>query len=572
METQVSRRSFLAGAGAAAGLAALGMFGCAPSSGAGADKPAADEGTWDQEADILVVGAGGAGLTAAVVAARGGANVVVLEAAAMAGGNTVNSSGVIQAAGTEEQKTLAGVTDDTPEKHAEYYLQCGEGQLDEDLVRYACEQAPSCIEFMKELGISYEVVYGNGPVPNVDPDLVKPRIHLAGTDENDLMYGQAHVAALLKAAEDEGVEFVYDTAAEQLVQNADGVVTGVVASDKKRYRGKKAVILATCSYDRSEEFAKAFNYHMVQALKDGRALTAVTNTGDGLRMGMSVGAALAGMGGFIGLSNNIGGTPTLPGVPEVPGILVNKYGRRFVSESDHYAWVLRAVFAQEDHIAWGVFDSKAAALGGTAVGGVSPMSEDFSTEIADGSVLVADTIEELAAKMEVHRHPAVLRDAQLRLQPGRAWWPEDQHEGSGARHRGHAHSSSVRGRAGGRRLHGVVLSGNRHRHTLHARVRAQRGGKRLAGNRGLSPQGPADTAVRPSSRREGRALRLARRVGHYGGVAASFPLSGRARASPVRLLDLASLRLPTGRSALAGNARRVCGRRSSCACAWCCRK
>ena len=62
--------------------------------------------------------------------------------------------------------------------------------------------------------------------------------------------------------------------------------------------------------------------------------------------------SLMGMGGFIGLSNNIGGTPTLPGVPEVPGILVNKYGRRFVSESDHYAWVLRSVFAQEDHIAW----------------------------------------------------------------------------------------------------------------------------------------------------------------------------------------------------------------------------
>lgn len=170
---------------------------------------------------------------------------------------------------------------------------------------------------MKDLGIKYEVVYGNGTVPNVDPDVIAPRIHLAGTDENDLMYGQAHVAALLKAAEEAGVEFVYNTAAVQLVQNDEGVVTGVTADDKKRYRGKKAVILATCSYDRSEEFARAFNYHLVQALKDGRALTAPTNTGDGLRMGMSVGAALDGMGGFIGLSNNIGGTPTLPGVPEV---------------------------------------------------------------------------------------------------------------------------------------------------------------------------------------------------------------------------------------------------------------
>lgn len=118
-------------------------------------------------------------------------------------------------------------------------------------------------------------------------------------------------------------------------------------------------------------------------------------------MGMSVGAALEGIGGFIGLSNNIGGTPTLPSVPEVPGIIVNKYGRRFVSESDHYAWVLRAIFAQEDHVAWGIFDSKAAALTGAVVGGVSPMSDDFSKEIADGSVLKAESVEELASQMDV---------------------------------------------------------------------------------------------------------------------------------------------------------------------------
>lgn len=401
MGKTISRRNFLVGGAAAAGLAAFGLAGCSPKQ---EQQSATDTGTWDEEADILIVGAGGAGLTAAVVAAREGASVIVLEAAAQAGGNTANSSGVIQAAGTAEQKQYAGVNDDTPEKHAEYYLQCGEGQLNEELVRYACEQAPSCIEFMKGLGRTYEVVYGNGTVPNVEADVTAPRIHLAGADENDLVYGQAHVAALLKAAEEAGVTFVYNTAGEQLVQTAEGTVVGVTASDKKRYRGKKAVILATCSYDRNEDFARAFNYHLVQVLEDGRALTVPTNLGDGLRMGMAVGADLDGMGGFIGLSNNIGGTPTLPGVPEVPGILVNKYGHRFVSESDHYAWVLRLIFAQEDHVAWGVFDAKAAALTGAVVGGVSPMSDDFSKELADGSVVKADSIEELATLIDV---PAV---------------------------------------------------------------------------------------------------------------------------------------------------------------------
>ena len=123
MESSVSRRNFLTGAGiTAAGLAACGFSACTPTSNK-ADEPskaAQDSGSWDSESDILIVGAGGAGLTAAVVAARGGASVTVLEAAATAGGNTANSSGVIQAAGTDEQKRLAGIDDDSPEKHAEY--------------------------------------------------------------------------------------------------------------------------------------------------------------------------------------------------------------------------------------------------------------------------------------------------------------------------------------------------------------------------------------------------------------------------------------------------------------------
>jgi fumarate reductase flavoprotein subunit len=412
-ENSLDRRSFLVGAGLATiGMTALGVTACAPptdrgaSDGTGAEAGAGsflaviDTGVWDREADIVIVGAGGAGLTAAAFAGEGGASVLVLEASDKVGGNTANSSGVIQAAGTRQQKELAGIDDDTPEKHAEYYLACGEGSLDEDLVRFACQQAPACIEWMESLGIKYEVVYGNGPVPIAPDDVQRPRIHLAGTSENDLMYGAWHVDALTAAATAAGAEFVFDTTVTQLVQNDTGIITGVVAGDT-RYRANKGVILATCSYDRNEEMAKVFSQHMLWALQDGRALTIPSNTGDGIRLGMSVGADLAGMGGFIGLPNNVGGTPTLPVVPEVPGILVNTYGRRFVSESDHYAWVLRAAFAQESHISWAIWDATAAALGGAIVGGVNPMSEDFATELADGTVFKADTIDALAQQIAV---------------------------------------------------------------------------------------------------------------------------------------------------------------------------
>lgn len=402
----ISRRGFITRASfAAAGVAALGLAGCSSgsqsSSGGGGMLAAADDGKWDSETEVVIVGGGGAGLTAAVVAAKGGAKVTVIEAAEKVGGNTINSSGVIQAAGTELQKSYAKVTDDTPEKHAQYYLACGEGQLDESLVKYACEQAPAMIAFMQDLGVKYEVCYGNGPIPNVSEDYRRPRIHLAGTSENDLQYGVWHVSALEDAAKKAGVTFAMKTTVTQLVQNSDGVITGVVAGDKK-YKATKGVILATCSFDRNEEMAKAFSTHMLGVLKDKFSLTAATNTGDGIKLGMSVGADLTGFGGFIGLSNNIGGTPTLPIVPEVPGIIVNKYGRRFVSESDHYAWVLRAIFAQEDRVAYGIIDSKAAALTGAVVGGVHPFSDNFEKEIADGTAWKGNTVAELAAAMKVN--------------------------------------------------------------------------------------------------------------------------------------------------------------------------
>lgn len=395
----VTRRQFVRGgvaAGAAAGMAAM-----ASAAGFAVAAPAADDGTWDEQADVVVVGAGGAGLVAGLVAARNGASVILIDSAASVGGNTNNSSGVIQAAGTDVQKQAAGIEDDTPEAHAEFYLAAGEGQLDEELVRTICDDAPACISFMQDLGVVYDTVYGNGIIPNVDSAVQVPRIHMAtGTNADGLGAGAWHVAALKAACDEAGCAFVLENEVTDLVVDEAGTVTGVVAADGRRFGAAKGVVLATCSFDRNLEMAKMFSQHMVQAITDGYLMTVPTNTGGGIRMGMSVGAALTGMGGFIGLGNNVGGTPTLPGNVEVPGILVNKYGRRFVSESDHYAWVLRAGFAQEDHIMWSVFDENAAMLGGAAVGGIQVLG-DIAAAVEQGTVLRGQTVEELADQMGV---------------------------------------------------------------------------------------------------------------------------------------------------------------------------
>lgn len=411
MATSLTRRDLAGAAGTLAAGAVLASSGAAlvsprtalASSAGDAPSASADgSGGFDVSSDVVVVGAGGAGLVSALVAARSGATVTVVEAADLVGGNTVYSSGVIQAAGTDLQHSSAGVEGDTPADHAEFYLQAGEGQLDEDLVRTICDDAPACIEFMQDLGVVYDTVYGNGTIPFVDPDLQKPRIHLAsGTDAQGNSYGAWHVAALKSACDEAGCTLVTGQEVVSLLRDQSGRVTGVRDSEGTTYGADRGVILCTCSFDRSPELARAFSEHMVHAIEDGRLMTAPTNTGRGILMGMSVSAALTGFGGFIGLGNNVGGTPTLPGSPQVPGILVNKYGRRFVSESDHYAWVLKCGFAQEDRVMWSVFDSRAAELGGTAVGGIQPLPEDLGQDDGSGEVLSADTLEELAELMDV---------------------------------------------------------------------------------------------------------------------------------------------------------------------------
>ncbi len=402
---EVSRRGFLKVMGIAGGMAATSglLAGCAPQKAEGV--------TWDKTADVVILGGGGAGLAAAVSASKAGAgkSVIVLEKGAVVGGSTSISGGVIQAAGTKYEAEFKNVSDDTPEKHFKFYKQTGEGYVNEELVRVLTDNAPAAIDWMVGLGLNYVNTYAVSPNPMVDEQYRLPRIHVpAGQGETAKAgTGASHIAVLDKVAKDLGVEVMLNTAGKSLVMDDAGNVVGVRAEAGGKtmmIKANKGVIIATSGFDRDKELCKAFSLQQLWELETGVCYTALGDTGDGIRMGMAAGADLAGLGGTIGVEAvTMGADPLAEGVTAVPGIWVNKYGQRFVNEATHYAFSIRAVFNQEGHQAWAIFDDKVRQMGGAVLGGIwGAWSDDLAAEIAAGKVYKADTLEDLAKAIGVN--------------------------------------------------------------------------------------------------------------------------------------------------------------------------
>ena len=134
---ECSRRNFIKGMAASAATLAVGglLAGCATNEAPKAEnQDGGEQRTWDKETDVLILGAGGAGMCAGYEATQAGAKALILEKAESFGGTSIRSGGIIQASGTAAQKKLTSYQEDTAEKHAQYYLEEGEGTLDEELL------------------------------------------------------------------------------------------------------------------------------------------------------------------------------------------------------------------------------------------------------------------------------------------------------------------------------------------------------------------------------------------------------------------------------------------------------
>lgn len=225
--------------------------------------------------DVLVIGGGGSGLTAAISAATSGATALVLEKADKAGGSTGMSVGSFTAANTAYQYR-AGVNDSIDLFIEDMKVANGADEARENtaLRRVLAENAGPTLEWLSSIGVQFL-----GPTP--EPPYEKPRMH------NILPNSGAYVTALLREARKRGVRVVTGARVDQLLRNVGGEVIGARAGGVD-YIGRRAVVLATGDYSAATDLKAAF------VGEDAARVPAVNrnNTGDGFRLGSDVGGVM----------------------------------------------------------------------------------------------------------------------------------------------------------------------------------------------------------------------------------------------------------------------------------------
>jgi fumarate reductase flavoprotein subunit len=240
---------------------------------------------WEVEADIVVVGGGGAGFSAAVSAAQSGMRVVLLEKAGRVGGTTALAVGSIAAAGTSLQQRV-GICD-SPTLHLNDVARIvanRPGTENVELRRVLIEAAPQAVEWLRRLGVEFY-----GPMPAAGSS--QPRLH------NAIPNARAYIAVLSRAARRLGVAVHTGVRVTRLHRDSNGRVSGVLGvrdQDQSHcaFRARRAVILAT-GYFHANEAMRA-QYMSPQASQVDSLIAG--QTGDGHLLAMQAGAELVNMG------------------------------------------------------------------------------------------------------------------------------------------------------------------------------------------------------------------------------------------------------------------------------------
>ena len=346
------------------------------------------------DTDIVIVGGGGAGLTAAVEATKAGSSVVVVEKNGFVGGNTILCGGIYNAPDPELQEP-EGI-EDSPELFYEQTYEAGDEVGNPELVKVLTGDSYNGLEWLESIGMEFRDDIGQGA------GSLYPRTHTAVKPN-----GTGFIDAFMENLEDEDATILTETTAEDIIME-DGKAVGIKA---KNYDGSdltinadQAVIVTTGGFSKNTDMV--LEYKDDEKWPDLDEDTISTNldsiTGDGITMGQEAGADLVDMDQMQFLYLGIPERGPITGVLDLQAekvIFVNNEGERFVREDGRRDVISKAIFEQPDGTYWMVHSSDVLDFD-TAK---TVEQEDFKKVVEEGKYgwVQADTLEELAEKMDV---------------------------------------------------------------------------------------------------------------------------------------------------------------------------
>ncbi len=327
--------------------------------------------------DVIIVGSGGAGMTAAIEAKDAGMNPVILEKMPMAGGNTSKASAGLNASETSVEKAQ-GVKDSN-DKFYEETLKGGGGTNDKELLRYFVNHSAAAVDWLAQNDIVLDNLTTTG-------GMSVSRTHRPHD-------GSAVGAYLVKGLEENISKRdipIFVNSDVTKINEKDGKVSGVevkIEGETKQV-DSKAVVVTTGGFGANQKMIAKYR----PDLKDYVTTNAAGSTGDGIEMISALGGALVDM-------DKIQIHPTVfqktgylvsESIRGEGAILVNKEGNRFFNEMDTRDKVSAAELKQDGKYAYAVFGE-----------GTKDKVKAVDQYISKNMVVEADNVEELAKKLDI---------------------------------------------------------------------------------------------------------------------------------------------------------------------------
>ena len=295
--------------------------------------------------DVVVIGAGGAGFSAAIEAKNAGANVVLLEKMPAVGGNSLISGAEMNAARNWVQPKL-GILDDSAARHAADTFKGGDNKGDMKVINVMTANALDAAKWCRDyLGVRFE-----------DDNL----FFFGGHSRKRALIPVGHtgtefIAKFQAKADELGIPVITDMKAEELIKDKTGRVVGVKATSHGAtytFNAKGGVVLATGGFGANKAMVKKYNPKIDERFK---TTDAPGTTGEALYMAKRAGAQLVNM-GYIQtypICDPISGVIELIADSRFDGaIMLNQEGKRFVEELERRDVLSEAILKQTGNYCW----------------------------------------------------------------------------------------------------------------------------------------------------------------------------------------------------------------------------